>query len=253
MAKSRNKPGAEGETAKKAPELSATPERAIIITVPQDQSYFPSVRPKTSMSSSPLARRCAPGRASWLSISTRSPVAHDELGASRAQRLLLSPEPLKELLVDAARIGRANMIPAVSSAGIDRGAHAPKEYTALILANYHGSLGTTQALLDVEVPDLGRANPSPLGVGFKGFGAIRCVLLAASADANRRNRAGQTAMMMAAMFGHAEIFKDLIAVGTDIECTDAPGNSTKSLDCSRNNAAIVLLDIAAPSVKALDG
>ncbi|WP_313438107.1 hypothetical protein [Novosphingobium sp.] len=81
---------------------------------------------------------------------------HDEPMPSRAQRLLLKPEPLQELLFDAARIARANMIPALASAG------------------------------------------------------------------------------------------------TDIECTDASGNGPNSLDC-RNNAAIVLLDIATSSVKALDG
>ncbi|WP_313438104.1 hypothetical protein [Novosphingobium sp.] len=41
MAKSRNKLGADGETAKKALQLSATPELATIITVPQDQAYLP--------------------------------------------------------------------------------------------------------------------------------------------------------------------------------------------------------------------
>lgn len=181
----------------------------------------------------------------------RSPMPEHDEPVTGAPRPLPSPERLQELLFDAARLGRADMIPALVSAGIDLEAHDPKGYTALILASYHGSLETTEALLQagaqVDAPDLGRGNTALMGVAFKGFGAIARLLLAAGAEANRRNRAGQTALMMAAMFSHAGIVEDLITAGADIDCTDAAGNSAKSLACTQNNAAItMLLDVASP-------
>lgn len=169
---------------------------------------------------------------------------HDE-PVRGAPRPLPTPERLQELLFDAARLGRADMIPALISAGINLEAYDPKGYTALILASYHGSLETTEALLDagaqIDAPDLGRGNTALMGVAFKGFGAIAHRLLAAGAEANKRNRAGQTALMMAAMFGHAEIVEMLIVAGADIDCTDAEGNSAVSLACAQGNKAMTLL------------
>jgi ankyrin repeat protein len=183
---------------------------------------------------------------------------HDEPIAGQAQRPLPSPARLQELLYDAARIGRADMIPALVSAGVDLEAHDPKGHTALILASYHGSLETTQALLvagaQVDAPDLGRGNTALMGVAFKGFDPIARLLLAAGAEPNRLNRAGQTALMMAAMFSHTGIVEDLIEAGANIDCTDAGGNSARSLACTQNNDAMaMLLDVGAPPIKALGG
>lgn len=182
---------------------------------------------------------------------------HDE-PVTGALRPIPSLERLQELLFDAARLGRADMIPALVSAGIDLEAHDPKGYTALILASYHGSLETTEALLEagaqVDAPDIGRGNTALMGVAFKGYGAIAHHLLASGAHVNRRNRADQTALMMAAMFSHAEIVKALIAAGADIDCTDAAGNSAKSLSRIQGNAAMTtLLETASPPIHALDG
>jgi len=173
-------------------------------------------------------------------------------------RPLPSPERLQELLFDAARLGRADMIPVLVSVGIDLEARDPKGYTALILASYHGSLETTEALLaagvQVDAPDLGRGNTALMGVAFKGYGAINRRLLASGADASRRNRAGQTALMMAAMFGHAEIVEDLIAAGADIDCTDVAGNSAMSLAGTQGNAAMtMLLEVASSQINSLYG
>ncbi|WP_253183229.1 ankyrin repeat domain-containing protein [Sphingobium phenoxybenzoativorans] len=187
-----------------------------------------------------------------------SPMPEHDEPVTGGPRPLPSPERLQELLFDAARLGRADMIPALVSAGIDLEAHDPKGYTALILASYHGSLETTQALLEagaqVDAPDLGRGNTALMGVAFKGFGAVARLLLAAGAEPNRRNRAGQTALMMAAMFSHAQIVEDLITAGADIDWTDAAGNSAKSLACTQGNAAMaMLLEVASPSINLFNG
>lgn len=187
-----------------------------------------------------------------------SPMFEQDERLTGAPRPLPAPARLQELLFDAARLGRADMIPVLVSAGTDLEAHDPKGYTPLILASYHGSLETTEALLEsgaqVDTPDLGRGNTALMGVAFKGFSAIAHRLLAAGADANRRNRAGQTALMMAAMFSHAEIVEKLIAAGADIDCTDSAGNSAKSLACTQGNAAMrMLLDVASLPINALEG
>lgn len=176
---------------------------------------------------------------------------HDE-PVTGARRSLPSPHRLQELLFDAARLGRADMIPALVSAGVDLEAHDAKGYTALILASYNGSIETTQALVGagakVNAPDLGRGNTALMGVAFKGFGAIARLLLASGAEPNRCNRVGQTALMIAAMFGHAEIVEDLIAFRADIDCVDAAGNCAKSLAYMQGNAAMAtLLEVASRS------
>jgi ankyrin repeat protein len=183
---------------------------------------------------------------------------HDDTTAGYEQRPLPPPERLQELLFDAARLGRADMVLALGQAGIDLEAHDPGGYTALILASYHGSLQTTQALLEagaaVDAPDLTRGNTALMGVAFKGFGEIARCLLAAGADLDRRNRAGQTALMMAALFGHGAIVEELIASGASPDLVDIAGNSARSVAATqRNDAMILLLGAACPAVGTLDG
>lgn len=162
---------------------------------------------------------------------------------------LPSPERIQELLFDAARLGRADMIEPLVHAGADVEAHDPKGYTALILASYHGSLDTTQALLTagarVDAPDQPRGNTALMGVAFKGFAQIVACLLRAGAAVNQRNRAGQTALMMAALFGHAAIVEELIEAGADATLQDAVGNSARWVaDQQGNSAMCALIDMA---------
>lgn len=176
----------------------------------------------------------------------------DQPLAGRTHCPLPPPERLQELLFDAARLGRDDMILALVSTGIDLEAYDPKGHTPLILASYHGSLKTSQALMLAGAapgaPDAARGNTPLMGVAFKGFEDIARALLAAGADPNARNHAGQSAIMMAAMFGHGAIVEELIAAGADIDSIDAAGNSAKSLAAAQNNYAMVtLLDDGSPS------
>ncbi|MGA1810255.1 MULTISPECIES: ankyrin repeat domain-containing protein [Sphingobium] len=61
---------------------------------------------------------------------------------------LPSPERIQELLFDAARLGRDDVIAALLQAGADITALDPKGYTPLILASYHGREAATAALLE---------------------------------------------------------------------------------------------------------
>ena len=158
-------------------------------------------------------------------------------------RPLPSRERIQELLVDAARIGRDDVVPALLQAGADIEGRDSRGYTALILASYNGHESTTRLLLDhgaaVDAPDAARGNTALHGVAFKGFDAIARTLIAADADVDARNFAGQTALMMATLFGHSAIFDMLIAAGADPDAVDAAGNSAASVAAAQGNAGLL--------------
>lgn len=152
---------------------------------------------------------------------------------------LPSPERLQALLFDAARLGRDDMIPALVQAGAGIEAQDERGYTPLVLAAYNGQAQAVTALLDLgaapDGPTDARGNGALMGVAFKGHASIARQLLAAGADANRRNHAGQTALMMAALFGQKEIVDLLLAAGADPEAQDAAGHSAAALARTQGN------------------
>lgn len=168
-------------------------------------------------------------------------------------RPLPPPRRLQELLFDAARLGRIDVLPALLIAGTDPEARDPTGYTPLILATYNGRAATTEHLLrhgvDVDAPDGRRGNTALMGVCFKGYLPFVDRLLLAGADPNRTNDAGQTALMMAAMFGHVDIVDRLLNAGADPTMKDVAGNNACSLAQAQNNTAMVerLLACTGPS------
>lgn len=159
------------------------------------------------------------------------------------QRALPSSERLQQLLHEAARLGRDDVIPALVQAGADVEALDAKGFTPLILASYNGRAATTALLLDLGADagaaDGTRGNTALMGVAFKGYTEIACMLLNAGAEANQRNRAGQTALMNAVMFGHIEIVNVLLVAGADPEASDIAGNSVASIAAAQVNAVMV--------------
>jgi len=153
------------------------------------------------------------------------------------------PERIQDLLFDAARLGRVDVIPALLLAGADISALDPKGYTPLILASYHGHREAAALLLDegaaVDQPDAARGNTALMGTAFKGYQAIADLLLDHGADPNATNNAGQTALMMASLFGHSGIVDRLIVSGADKEKVDAAGNSALSVAREQNNGEMV--------------
>lgn len=153
---------------------------------------------------------------------------------------LPSPERVQELLFDAARLGRDDMIPVLLEAGADIEGVDAKGHTALVLATYHGFETTAALLLDRgAAPNGTTASGSPLmGVAFKGHLAIADRLLAAGADPNLRNAAGQTAIMMSALFDRREVIELLLGAGADIDAVDAAGNDAASLARMQGNESL---------------
>ena len=80
-----------------------------------------------------------------------------------------------------------------------------------------------------------------MGVAFKGETAIAQRLIAAHCDVNARNDAGQTALMMAAMFGRTDVVKVLLANGAKPELQDKSGNTAVSLVRQQTNLRMIAL------------
>ena len=156
---------------------------------------------------------------------------------------LPSRDRLQELLFDATRLGRVDVIPALLQAGALIDAHDRKGYTPLILASYHGHCDATELLLDegvpIDQPDTVRGNTALMGVAFKGYAAIANLLIDRGADINRTNHAGQTALMMASLFGHHAIVDRLLAAGADRHLVDDAGNSALSLAQGQSHGRMV--------------
>lgn len=169
--------------------------------------------------------------------------AYGEKSALPPGRPVPTPERVQELLFDAARLGRTDVIPALLHAGADLAAIDPKGYTALILASYNGHAEATELLLqrgaDIEQADAARGNTALMGVAFKGYVEIVDMLLKAGADAHASNKSGQTALMMAALFGHTAITQRILALGGDPHRQDGAGNSAISVARSQGNEAMI--------------
>lgn len=153
---------------------------------------------------------------------------------------LPSPQRVQELLFEAARLGRDDVIPILLEAGADIEGIDAKGHTALVLATYHGFETTTAMLLDRGADPNGTTESgSPLiGVAFKGHFAIAKRLLVAGADPNLRNSSEQTAIMMSALFDRREIIDLLLSMGADIDAVDAAGNDAASLARIQGNEGL---------------
>jgi ankyrin repeat protein len=160
----------------------------------------------------------------------------------KAPTPLPSPERIQELLFDATRLGREDMIEALLQAGAAIDAYNREGHTPLILASYHGHLGATAALITagatIDAADQGRGNTALMGCAFKGYRHIAAVLIDAGADVNKLNSADQTALMLAAMFARDDIVDLLLDAGADPSLTDMAGNTAASVAAAQNNSAM---------------
>lgn len=155
---------------------------------------------------------------------------------------LPSPERRQELLFEAARLGRTDIIEPLIKLGADVNAHDKRGFTPLILAAYAGQMETAEALIaagaDACKPDANQGNTAQMGVAFKGEDAIAARLLKAGCDINARNKAGQTALMMAALFNRSNQIEMLLAAGADPAIADASGRTAASVAQAQGNEAV---------------
>lgn len=152
------------------------------------------------------------------------------------------PERRQELLFEAARAGRVDLLDPLVKTGADINGYDKRGFTPLILAAYNGQAAAVEALLqrgaDPCKPDAGQANTAQMGVAFKGDDAIAARLLQEKCDVNVRNKAGQTALMMAALFRREKQIDLLLAAGADTTLTDAEGRSAAAVAAAQGSTAL---------------
>ena len=108
-----------------------------------------------------------------------------------------------------------------------------KSYTSFILAAYHGQSQALETLLHIgadacAVDDKG--SNAFMGVAFKGhLHVAKWILENTDCDVNHQNHAGQTALMMASLFGREKIIKLLLEHGANPELKDKQGNTSIKL------------------------
>lgn len=170
----------------------------------------------------------------FLALAVAAPAAHAQSGGE-----LPSRERAQELLFDAARLGRTDLVPALIAAGADIDAYDPRGFTPLILAAYNNQLDTVEALLSSKAdpckPDANQGNTAQMGVAFKGYDAIAARLLKTTCAVDVRNKQGQTALMMAAMFNRTVQVDMLLSAGADPSLTDQAGRGAASVARAQGN------------------
>ncbi|MDO9048712.1 MAG: ankyrin repeat domain-containing protein [Methylobacter sp.] len=143
----------------------------------------------------------------------------------------------------AAREGDDNAIKACALKGCNVNAVNSDFYTLFILAAYHGHNQTLDTLLKLG------ANPCALdakgsnafmGVAFKGYEeTAKWLLEHTQCDVNHQNRAGQTALMMASLFGREAIIKLLLEHGAKPDLADHQGNTAEKLAQAQGLSRVV--------------
>jgi len=105
-----------------------------------------------------------------------------------------------------------------------------KGNSLLMLASYNGNLETTRALLlaRADADRRNRRGQTPLGgAAFKGYKEIVTLLLEHGADIDADNGGGMTPLMFAAMFGRTEVVEMLKRRGASLKSRNCMGISAQ--------------------------
>lgn len=143
----------------------------------------------------------------------------------------------------AARDGDDNAIKACALTGCDMNAVNSDFYTPFILAAYYGHNQILDALLKQGANPCAvdaKGSNAFMGVAFKGYDeTAKWLLDHTPCDVNHQNRAGQTALMMASLFGREAIIKLLLERGAKPDLTDYQGNTAEKLAQAQGLSRVV--------------
>lgn len=144
---------------------------------------------------------------------------------------------------DAARNGDLAQLETYVQAGGSFNITNEKGYTPFILAAYYDQQAATAFMLEHQAEPCALdhvGNNAFMGVAFKGHENMAKWLLShTSCSINHRNNAGQTALMMAALFDREALVGLFIEHGADVNAQDYRGNSAESLAAGQGLEHIV--------------
>jgi len=134
---------------------------------------------------------------------------------------------------DAARQGNIEVLTQYIKDGGDIEARNRRGHTPFILATYYGQTEAVKILKTLGAEACAtdeQGSPAFMGVVFKGHqDTLRWLLKNTECDVNHQNYAGQTALMLAALFDRKDIAQELISAGADPELADYRGNTPETL------------------------
>lgn len=148
--------------------------------------------------------------------------------------IFLVPFPVSASDVfDAARNGDIKELAAYEQVQGEWAARNSRGYTPFILTTYYGHAEAAKTLVGFGADPCAvdyKGDNAYMGVAFKGHVEVAKWMLGdTQCDINHRNYAGQTALMMASLFGHEEMVALLLKHKADPRIKDNRGNTAESL------------------------
>lgn len=148
-------------------------------------------------------------------------------------------------VMDAAREGDNAALEQYHAQGGDLSITGSHGYTPFIMAAYYGHTNTLKLLKEFEADTCAldeRGSNALMGVAFRDHLETADWLIAnTDCGVNHTNYAGQTALMMASLFGHEAMIQHLLKAGADPSIVDAQGNTAASLAAAQGLTRIVTL------------
>jgi ankyrin repeat protein len=143
----------------------------------------------------------------------------------------------------AAREGDDKAIKACVVTGCNVNSTNSDFYTPFILAAYYGHNQTLETLLQLGADPCAldaKGSNAFMGVAFKGYDeTARWLLEHTQCDVDHQNKAGQTALMMASLFGREAIIKLLLEHGAKPDLADYQGNTAEKLAQAQGLSRVV--------------
>lgn len=160
-----------------------------------------------------------------------------------SREMIPSAAAREQVLRDAAREGRIQVVSVVLAQGTDPNVPDEDGRTALMLAAYNGSTDIVRLLIGKGAPVNAQDGAGRTALMYAASGPNHQtvqLLLDNQADPNVADRAeGWTALMFAAAEGQADVVQTLLRYGADATLRDVDGESARDFAINNGHATIV--------------